>query len=584
MMNFTSRDRFIRYRSLAASCLYVVVASLMVASPVDALTYSITQISDNDFPDFRPSASNGKAVWSSYVPDRNEWRVYHYNGSSALNLGDDARGEQIEGDVVVYQRKGNYDYEIYRHENGQTWNLTANSVDDTAPQISNGIVAWVQEDEIMVHDGTSATQLTNDGLEKGLMQFSEGKGIWTSSSEGYQQVFFFDGTRTRQLTWDAWDHSSFQMSGDDVLWRGNGIHYFDGSTITQLSAGSQNDREPQIGDNHFVWSRGIGESGEIILYDRNSGTESVITTDATTYNFNPRIDGDFVVYEGFDGNDKEIFLFDGTTTHQITDNDVDDIRPSISGSTIAWQGSDGNDWEIFMASLNTCVVGDANCDGYVSNLEDIQAAFVNFTGPGTTNWTTPRTRAQGDVHDDALGATINSTNDGDVDNLDIQTMFANFNPAPDVAADVLGASADGDPAIPDLIYDPATGEVVIDWEGNTLISYVLKNATNSFIPGAHSTILLGSFPTATNSELSESTSFAEPGVTTRSMGNVFPTGLDLTGLQNLLTVNSIILSLGGPQIPFDLVVTGPPVPEPSTWALAVLALGGLGLLSHRRRR
>jgi len=147
-------------------------------------------------------------------------------------------------------------------------------------------------------------------------------------------------------------------------------------------------------------------------------------------------------------------------------------------------------------------------------------------------------------------------------------------------------AGDLDPAIPDLIYDSATGDVTIDWEGNTLISYVLKNGSNSFIPGNHSTILLGSFPTATSNELSESTSFAEPGVTTRSMGNVFPTGMNLTGLQSLLTVNSIILSLGGPQIPFDLVVINdaPPVPEPAAIAMAAMGLLGIGLIGWRRRR
>ncbi len=159
-----------------------------------------------------------------------------------------------------------------------------------------------------------------------------------------------------------------------------------------------------------------------------------------------------------------------------------------------------------------------------------------------------------------------------------------------VSEPLLSPEADLDPSIPDLRYNYNTGEVVIDWEGNTLISYVLKNTTNSFIAGNHNTILLGSFPTATSTELSESTSFAEPGVTTRSMGNVFPAGLDLTGLQSLLSVNSIVRGLATPQVPFDLVIVDGPidpppvVPEPSTYAMAFMGLGAIGFYGWRRRK
>ena len=70
------------------------------------------------------------------------------------------------------------------------------------------------------------------------------------------------------------------------------------------------------------------------------------TTDTT-----PQISGDKVVWQGHDGNDFEIFYFDGTTTHQLTDNSYDDMYAQISGNNIVWQGWDGDDEEIFMTTV-----------------------------------------------------------------------------------------------------------------------------------------------------------------------------------------------------------------------------------------
>jgi hypothetical protein len=51
--------------------------------------------------------------------------------------------------------------------------------------------------------------------------------------------------------------------------------------------------------------------------------------------------GGHVVWEGYDGNDWEIFYYDGTEVHQITDNDFDDTSPNISDTDyIVWEQKD----------------------------------------------------------------------------------------------------------------------------------------------------------------------------------------------------------------------------------------------------
>ncbi|REJ93955.1 MAG: hypothetical protein DWQ35_09295 [Planctomycetota bacterium] len=232
-----------------------------------------------------------------------------------------------------------------------------------------------------------------------------------------------------------------------------------------------------------------------------------------------------------------------------------------------------------------CAIGDADCDGDVDINGDILPAFSNFTGPGTAG--TNKTRAQGDVHGDGTGATTDPAgHDSDVDVSDLLTMLSSFTGPLDEGGvgpggGLMGPAEAGDPAIPDLIYDAATGEVVLDPDGSSIIGYSLQNATNSFLPGNHTPILVG-VATALTSQLEEAA--LAPG--SGSIGLVFPTGLDLAGLQALLTVNQVSRSLGAPLVPFDLVVlsSGPVVPEPSTYTMTALAILVLGLYGCGRRR
>jgi hypothetical protein len=78
----------------------------------------------------------------------------------------------------------------------------------------------------------------------------------------------------------------------------------------------------------------------------------------------PRIDGEFVIWQGHVNGDWEVFLYHIVSgdTDQITFNDFDDTKPQIDGNYAVWQGfgnlpedqqSGAVDWEIFLYNLST---------------------------------------------------------------------------------------------------------------------------------------------------------------------------------------------------------------------------------------
>jgi len=93
--------------------------------------------------------------------------------------------------------------------------------------------------------------------------------------------------------------------------------------------------------------RGYGEEGQKSFY---YGTAISRIGESFCTEFSPWINSKGeVVWQGWDGWDYEIFLYDGSDTTQLTNNSYDDVGPQINDrGWIAWRQFDGEDYEIFI--------------------------------------------------------------------------------------------------------------------------------------------------------------------------------------------------------------------------------------------
>lgn len=121
-----------------------------------------------------------------------------------------------------------------------------------------------------------------------------------------------------------------------------------GYDIVRLTDNPHDDGGHQLNDAGWVtWHGSDGEDYEIYLFD---GDETLQITDNTYDDKDPQISaaGD-VVWSGDPGTSEEIFLFDGETIHQITDNDFRDRYPQLNAAgQITWEGMNGGDHEVFL--------------------------------------------------------------------------------------------------------------------------------------------------------------------------------------------------------------------------------------------
>ena len=202
---------------------------------------------------------------------------------------------------------------------------------------NNSATLTITDDDLVV------TQLTSALNGGGNGEISGNNVVWNGWDGTDQEIFFYNGISTIQLTNNSYDDFSPAISGNNVAWVGYDgygtdyeIFFYNGTSTTQLTNNSRDDWFPAISGNNVVWvGKDGGTDNEIFFYN---GTNTTQLTNNSYDDLSPAISGNNVVWSGFDGTDYEIYLYNGTSTTQLTNNSSDDSTPKISGNNVVWSG------------------------------------------------------------------------------------------------------------------------------------------------------------------------------------------------------------------------------------------------------
>lgn len=334
---------------------------------------TITQLTTNGTAE-RPDISGNEIVWTQ---NDNEIVLFDGTNSTILpNLGvSSAISPQISADGVLWNGWVNGWHSFYY--DGNTTTQLTNYKNATDEKLSGNRIAWRNApeytpsgelEEVYLYDGTTQTtlQLTDNNSRETSVDISGQNVVWNGVGN---TIYLYDGTSTTTLPDTG---VSPHVSGNQVVWesytggRKDQINLYDGNSISQIV---NNDTVWLQGffDGNVVWTQWDGNDYELFRYDGNT------TLQITDNDFNDRLSsnsvpgsstalsstavdgsGDNLVWSSYVDDNWEIFYYDGTQTIQITDNDIDDLNPKISGDRVVWStGGTTSDVFLYEPSVNS---------------------------------------------------------------------------------------------------------------------------------------------------------------------------------------------------------------------------------------
>jgi len=228
----------------------------------------------------------------------------------------------------------------------------------------NGEFVWISEtgrssEEIFYFDGKKTIQVTDNDVDKTIIDFRNGEILFKDESDGDIDIYLYkEGVITNLSNNDLYD-SYVQRYGDRICWMtgldfvsaDNEVYLYENGNVKQITNNDYSEIYPLLNENYLVWIAYGNPDFEDIFFIYEDGNISQLEVDIWGNKF--ILTESYIIWQGCDGGencsefrtdfDHEIFVYDFNEIRQISDSpDREEHVITASNNLIVWYSTGYN--------------------------------------------------------------------------------------------------------------------------------------------------------------------------------------------------------------------------------------------------